>query len=135
MKLSSILLATAMIAAPAYAGSQAMNDDHAEYGHCTAYEASEQGREHGNASEAEPFQALEENASAANQSVEEYCEDVEHPAEEHRPEDPGAQAEEHRPDDAGDEADDRREDDEHRPEDAEREDEDRGQPEERRGPP
>lgn len=135
MKLSSILLATALIAAPAYAGTHAMNDEAAEYGHCTAYEASEQGREDGNASEAEPFQGLEENASAANESVKEYCEDVEHPADEHRPENPGAAAEEHRPDGVGDEGDDRGQADEHRPDDAGSEGEDRGQSDERRGPP
>lgn len=142
MKTSTLILATALMAAPAtLAGSHAM-DDGSEYGHCTAYEHSEPGRENGNASQAEPFAQLEENASAANESVDEYCSDVEHPSEhaaaaadEHRPEDPG-QADEHRPDDPGrpdhageDDGDDEDADEEHRRDDEHRPDEDE------RGPP
>lgn len=137
MKTYAMILTAALIAAPAtLAGSAALNDA-SEYGHCTAYENSEMGREHGNAT----FDGLEENATAANATVEEYCEDVAHPSEnanasaaadEHRPEDPGAAADEHRPDDAGqpddagddeDASEEHRRDDDHR-----RDDEDHGPP-------
>lgn len=131
MKLSTMLLASALIAAPAaFAGSQALSEDSA-YGICTAYENSEEGRENGNASQAPPFQALEENATAENESVESYCSDVDHPADEHPPEDPGATADQHRPDDAGSPEDDS--------EDAGDSEEDHGQADDRRpdhaGPP
>lgn len=117
MKMATMMIASALLAAPAaFAGSQALNDDSA-YGICTAYEASETGREHGNASQAPPFQALKD--AAGNETVASHCEDVDHPADEHRPEDPSAKAEEHKPEDPG-------RADEHRPDDRGRSGQERG---------
>jgi hypothetical protein len=50
------------------------------FGLCTAWAASENGRENGRAGEAPPFQALQDEAEAADQSVEEWCaENGQHP--------------------------------------------------------
>lgn len=130
MQLSTMLLASALIAAPAtLAGSHAM-DDGSLFGHCTAYENREEGRAHGNASQAPPFQALEENASAENETVAEHCEDVQPPGEEHRPDDAGHAADEDR-----EAAEDRGRADEHRPDDPGRADEEHGRADEGHGPP
>jgi hypothetical protein len=50
------------------------------FGLCTAWAASENGREHGRAGEAPPFHALQDEAEAADQTVEEWCaENGQHP--------------------------------------------------------
>lgn len=134
MKTYAMILTAALIAAPATLAGSAALDDASEYGQCTAYENSEMGRENGNAT----FDGLEENATAENASVEDYCDNVEHPganasaaADEHRPEDPGAAADEHRPDDAGqpdDAGDDEDASEDHRRDDDHRRDGERGPP-------
>lgn len=45
------------------------------FGLCTAWAANETGRDNGNAGSAPPFQALQDEAEAADQTVEEWCAD------------------------------------------------------------
>lgn len=45
----------------------------AKYGLCTAYFASETGREHGNAGDAPPFQNLADAAEENDESIEDFC--------------------------------------------------------------
>ncbi len=51
------------------------------FGLCTAWAANENGRNNGNAGSAPPFQALQDEAEAADQTVEEWCaENAPHPS-------------------------------------------------------
>lgn len=81
----SLLIATlvGMIVGPAAIASAAPDDfsmpDQALFGLCTAYAHNENGREHGNAGNAPPFMWLADQAEAEDQTVEEFCGDVDHP--------------------------------------------------------
>lgn len=48
----------------------------AKFGLCTAWAANANGREHGNAENAPPFQNLQSAADAQDQTVEEFCNGV-----------------------------------------------------------
>lgn len=83
-KLLAVLAASAMLTggtaalAVADPGPHHGNND---YGLCTAWENNENGRDNGNAEDAPPFQALQEEAQKEHDSVQEYCDDVTHPSE------------------------------------------------------
>lgn len=53
--------------------------DQALFGLCTAWGANSNGREHGNAENAPPFQSLQNQAEEADQTVEEFCDEVPRP--------------------------------------------------------
>ncbi|MBW3583119.1 MAG: hypothetical protein KY455_08490 [Euryarchaeota archaeon] len=55
-------------------------NENALFGLCTAWNANEKGRENGNAANAPPFLWLQEQAKEADQTVEEYCSEVDHPS-------------------------------------------------------
>lgn len=121
--LAAVLAVSAVAVAGQHLPEQANDDadddgpsDASTYGRCTAYEANENGREHGNAGNAPPFQALQDDAEAENETVEEHCEDIEPPAEDgtddgdegnataeeaEEPEDADEPEDESEPDDAG----------------------------------
>lgn len=54
-------------------------NENALFGLCTAWAANENGRENGNAGNAGPFVWLQKQADDNDQTVEEFCGDVEHP--------------------------------------------------------
>lgn len=51
-----------------------------DHGLCNAWDANENGRRNGRAADATAFQGLRDRADDRNQTVEEYCDDVEHPS-------------------------------------------------------
>lgn len=62
-------------------GVAADPNEKATFGLCTAWNGSETGRENGNPEDAPPFVWLQEQAEEADQTVEEYCSEVDHPSE------------------------------------------------------
>lgn len=60
-------------------GTKPEQSRHGYFGLCTAWFASETGREHGNASNSSAFQHLQQQAADANQTVDEYCDAQEFP--------------------------------------------------------
>ncbi len=53
--------------------------DQALFGLCTAWGANGNGRDHGNVENAPPFQGLQNQAEEADQTVEEFCDEVPRP--------------------------------------------------------
>lgn len=84
-KLLAVLAASAMLTGGTAAIAIAHpgpHHGHNDFGLCTAWENNEQGRENGNAEDAPPFQALQDEAEEQGyDSVEEFCADVGHPSE------------------------------------------------------
>lgn len=78
--LAGLLVAGLTLPAAALATPPGGMPDQSLHGLCTAYEANENGRENGNAGDAPPFQDLQDRAEENNQTVEEFCQDVDHPS-------------------------------------------------------
>jgi collagen type III alpha len=104
--IAAVLLAVGAVAfsSPAFAGHNGSDDDGpsdaSNYGRCTAWENNENGRENGDAENSSAFQDLQNDSEEENQTVSEYCDDVEHPSENHPPEN-ASDGNSSAPDDAG----------------------------------
>lgn len=81
-----VVIATliALAATPVAAADFPGLPDQALFGICTAYGANEQGRENGNAENAAPFAWLADQADAEDETVEEFCSDVDRPGSDQR---------------------------------------------------